>query len=149
MDEQTELTQLHGKVIDALNFEGIDHLDEWELGVEGEQFELDCYLPNYHAAIEADGPSHGMRGKKDARRDALLLTIGIPTLRISWRVIEKESVESLGRHIRMWVAGYLPSRRVRRDLMPSSSLTGIKRVPREPCTCPDEDCLRHADIGGL
>ena len=146
MEQRTELTQIHGLVIQALELLGYDHRDEHLIEVDGEEFQFDCYLPVQHVCIEADGPSHGMRGKRDARRDALLLTVGIPTLRIRWDLIEHLTPEELSRHIDIWVKRWNPSLSYRRALTPPTD--GITRVPREECTCPD-DCLRHEDIGGL
>lgn len=146
MTQETELTQLHGQVIQALELLGYDHRDEWLIEVDGEEFQLDCYLPRQHVCIEADGPSHGLRGKKDRRRDELLLTAGIPTLRIRWDLVETETPEGLARHINRWVGTWRASLTARRAAFAAKRV--IHKVPREPCTCPG-DCPRHEDIGGL
>jgi very-short-patch-repair endonuclease len=47
-------------------------------------YRLDLYLPDYHAAIEVDGPSHSR--KKDGVRDTWMLErYFVPTLRIKAR----------------------------------------------------------------
>ena len=146
METETELTIIHGYVIEALNLLGYDHNDEHLIEIDGEEFQLDCYLPNQHVCIEADGPSHGMRGKRDSRRDALLLSAGIPTLRIRWNLIQTETTERLARFISMWVGTWLGSLTTRRAAAKDKCI--LKRVPREKCTCPD-DCPRHENTGGL
>ena len=85
---ENELTQLHGRVIEALDLAGIAHEDEYAITVKGQDYQLDCFLPDYHACVEVDGPSHGLRGRKDRARDALLLSVGIPTIRLNWEMIE-------------------------------------------------------------
>ena len=146
MDERSELTKIHAKVIAALDFLFIDHEDEHLVEIDGEEFQLDCYLPTYHLCIEADGPSHGMRGKKDKRRDALLLSIGVPTFRLRWKLIEHETTRGLAGLIARWCASYAGDVMGRRAQ--ATAKDTVKRVPRMECECPG-DCLRHEDIGGL
>ncbi len=141
MDERTELTQIHGKVIEALDSLGIDHDDEYPVEIDGEEFQLDCYLPGLHACVEADGPSHGMRGKRDRRRDALLRSIGIPTLRLRWKLIESETKDGLALIIIHWASRALRDVKERRALRPPAGGT----FPTRPYSV----LLDDEDIGGL
>jgi hypothetical protein len=101
----TELTQLHGVVLEALDLVSIAHEDEYDISVKGQDFQLDCFLPDFYACVEVDGKySHGMRGRKDRARDALLLSAGIPTLRLRQKVIDSEKVEGVARLINLWLA---------------------------------------------
>ncbi|MFV0632822.1 endonuclease domain-containing protein [Demequina sp.] len=83
-------------------------LRQHEVVVEGHQFFLDMYCPRTRTAIEADGATWH-RGdeqrQRDIRRDALLATIGIQTLRLSGRdLIERPD------WCRAMVAGVLRAR---------------------------------------
>lgn len=146
MDEATELTLIHGKVIEALDFLHIDHRDEEPVEIDGEEFQLDCYLPGFHACIEADGPSHGLRRRKDVLRDNMLRSIGMPTLRLRWKLIESESTLVLASRIMVWLGRYVGDVAERRAQARAKDT--VKRVPKEKCECPG-DCPRHEDIGGL
>jgi len=146
MEQETELTILHGRVIEVLDWLGIPHEDEYPVEIDGEEFQLDCYLPGLHVCIEADGPSHGMRRRKDVARDNMLRSIGMPTLRLRWKLIESETREGLARVITHWASSFLGDVEERRAQ--ARAKEPVQRVPREECTCPD-DCLRHEDIGGL
>lgn len=60
------------------------------LAVEDEarvgNYSLDCYLPEAHAGVECDGPTHrGRRAREyDQRRDAWIMQCaGIPVLRVT------------------------------------------------------------------
>ena len=57
--------------------------------VEGHQYRLDAYDPATRTAIELDGSSHGELSQRlrDIERDAMLLSIGIATVRFSYRDI--------------------------------------------------------------
>ena len=101
---ETELTQLHGRVLEALDLAGIAHEDEYAITVKGQDYQLDCFLPDYHACVEVDGPSHGLRGRKDRERDELLLGAGITTLRLSQKLVDSETTEGLTRFILPWLA---------------------------------------------
>ena len=81
---KTTLTVPHLRLIEAL-----EHLDV-EIVVEGEfpPYSVDCYLPDYHIAVEADGPSHSPI--KDADRDArLMVEYALPVFRISSEDLDK------------------------------------------------------------
>lgn len=54
------------RVSKYLNAMGIDHINEYNF----DRFSVDIYVPDFHVAIEVDGPSH--LAKKDSRRDATL-----------------------------------------------------------------------------
>ena len=146
MEQRTELTIIHGRVIEALDFIHIDHEDEYSVEIDGEEFQLDCYLPGEHVCIEADGPSHGMRRRKDVARDNMLRSIGVPTLRLRWKLIEDESTVILASRIMVWLGRY--TRDVAKRRMQARAKEPVQRVPREECECPGP-CLRHEDIGGL
>lgn len=114
---ESELTQLHGQVLEALDLAGVAYEAEYAISVQGQDYQLDCYLPDYLACIEADGPSHGMRGRKDRVRDALLESAGIPTLRLPWKLINSEKVKGIAKLIQLWllsIAGDIGDRRKRR-----------------------------------
>ena len=102
---QNDLTQLHGRVLEALDLVGIVHEDEYDISVKGQDFQLDSFLPDFFACVEVDGQySHGMRGRKDRARDALLLSVGIPTLRLTQKVVDSEKTEGVACILRIWVA---------------------------------------------
>ncbi|KKL56587.1 hypothetical protein LCGC14_2243930 [marine sediment metagenome] len=101
---ENELTQLHGRVLEVLDLAGIAHEDEYAITVKGQDYQLDCLLPDYYACVEVDGTSHGMRGRKDRARDESLLGAGIPTLRLSQRLVDSETTEGLMRFILSWLA---------------------------------------------
>lgn len=68
----------HRRVEKALHKMGVAFMSENE---EFPPYRLDIYLPDYHAAIEVDGPSHSY--KKDKARDTWMLErYFVPTLRI-------------------------------------------------------------------
>ena len=49
---------------------------------------VDCYLPDYHLAVEADGPQHSL--SKDIDRDSYLMTVyALPVVRISSKVLAR------------------------------------------------------------
>jgi len=64
-----------------------------EVVVEGSQFRLDMFDPVTRTAIELDSDSHHSSDEarlRDIRRDALLATIGIQTLRLSSHALANE-----------------------------------------------------------
>lgn len=93
----TELTGLHQRLIALLDDLGVDYDLERPLSVGGKTYTMDTYLPTYHACFEADGPSHGLRTKKDRERDAALGRIGIVTVRLDYHLLDerKDKVLSL------------------------------------------------------
>jgi len=76
-----------------------------------DQYTLDTFLPEYHVAVEWDGPMHSLRKKKDRERDLYVLEkYGIITLRFSdlkdfdTILMEKleKSLESYDKRIELW-----------------------------------------------
>jgi very-short-patch-repair endonuclease len=66
------------KLLDALH---LNYESEWD---EFAPWTLDCWLPEWWAAIEVDGPSHSKT--KDVRRDEDLLTrYGVKVLHLDVR----------------------------------------------------------------
>jgi very-short-patch-repair endonuclease/predicted RNA-binding Zn-ribbon protein involved in translation (DUF1610 family) len=68
-----------------------------EVGFGG--FFVDCYLPDFHVALEADGPFHSIR--KDRKRDSFILeNYNVPILRFDSKLLmntvkEKEIKEEI------------------------------------------------------
>ena len=61
---------------------------------------LDIWVPSLRLAIEVDGKYHQQQVKKDERRDELLMEMGIRTMRLSNRAIEKtDDDDALARKI--------------------------------------------------
>lgn len=112
----TELTQFHGVVNEALDMAGIAHEDEYPITVKGKDYQLDCYLPEYHACVEADGKGHTGQQRKDKERDALLESVGIPTLRISPKMVESNGAEGLIVPLHLWVKSIFSDLDERRKL---------------------------------
>ena len=104
---EPELSQFHGLVDEALDLAGIAHEDEYPITVGGKDYQLDCYLPEYHACVEADGKGHTGKQRKDKVRDALLDSVGIPTLRITQKMVDSNSAEELVAHLKLWALSIL------------------------------------------
>ncbi len=104
---ENELTAFHGLVNEALDLAGIAHEDEYPITVGGKDYQLDCYLPEYHACVEADGKGHTGQQRKDKVRDALLDSVGIPTLRITQKMVDSNSAEELVVHLKLWALSIL------------------------------------------
>mgnify|MGYP000090947266 CR=1 FL=1 len=98
---ETELTTLHQKLLMLLNELGVDYDLERPVTVGGKTYQMDCYLPVGHACVEADGPSHGLRRKKDRERDAALASVGIVTIRIKYKLLEGRKDKVLARLTRV------------------------------------------------
>ena len=112
------LTQFHGVVNEALDMAGIAHEDEYSITVSGHDYQLDCWLPEYHACVEADGKGHTGQQRKDKVRDALLDSVGIPTLRITQKMVDSKDTEELAILIGLWlmsISGDLDGRRSKRE----------------------------------
>ena len=76
-DEETYLTGSHLKVLRLL----ARHYGAME-EVEFPPYRVDIYLPDYHAAVEVDGPRHSP--KQDGVRDSYLLHLyRLPVLRVT------------------------------------------------------------------
>lgn len=100
---EVELTAFHGLVNEALDMAGIAHEDEYHITVKGKDYQLDCWLPEYHACVEADGKGHTGQQRKDKVRDALLDSVGVPTLRITQKMVDSNGAEGLVTHLHLWV----------------------------------------------
>lgn len=105
-----ELTVQHGRVLEALQELGVAVTSEYGISVKGHDYQLDCWLPDERACIEVDGPSHGMRGRKDKQRDALLDSIGVPTLRLTEKGIRTLAVRQIAVLLGLWLL------EIRRDI---------------------------------
>ena len=85
-DPITTLTVPHRRLIDLL--EGLGF--EVEVEVIFSPKSVDCYLPDYHVAFEADGPSHSLA--KDRDRDAyLMVTYALPIYRLTDKELKDPS----------------------------------------------------------
>ena len=118
MMAENELTAFHGLVSEALDIAGIAHEDEYPITVKGKDFQLDCYLPEYHACVEADGKGHTGKRRKDKVRDALLDSVGIPTLRITQKMVDSNGVGGVTACLNLWVlhlTSTIDERRKRRE----------------------------------
>lgn len=81
MLDNSERSGPHRRVEKVLKKMGIGFISEND---EFLPYKLDLYLPDYHAAIEVDGPSHS--NKKDKARDTWMLErYFVPTMRIRAR----------------------------------------------------------------
>jgi very-short-patch-repair endonuclease len=58
-------------------------------------YRLDFYLPEYHVCIEIDGKCHLGRSEQDNKRDRILLTYKIRTLRIPAGELYKKNYEKM------------------------------------------------------
>ena len=66
-DQQTDWTLLHRRLVKVLQATGY----KVDVEVEFQPWRVDCYLPELHMVVEADGPHHSKT--RDATRDADLL----------------------------------------------------------------------------
>lgn len=92
---ETERTGWHRKVEKWLREQGISFTSECE---DYPPYKLDLYLPDVHAAIEMDGPSHLRR--RDRERDDILATkYGVMTLHLVTigGLIKEETVKAIER----------------------------------------------------
>lgn len=111
---EVSLSKQHRRVLKRLDELQISYIAEYPLG----QYSLDIYLPEWHAAIEVDGPFHSPR--RDALRDQRLFErFGVKTYRIDTRkpgwyrrleffmreVIEDAARDADERRQRMWSGG--------------------------------------------
>ena len=77
MDQTTVLSDAHATVIKHLLNRGIGYMEE----IDFPPYRVDCYLPDWHAVIEVDGPQHSMREihKRDRALDEIY---GLPVFHI-------------------------------------------------------------------
>ena len=91
MDADKTLTGPHKRLIRVLEDAG------FLVEVEGlfPPKSVDCYLPDYHVAVEADGPMHSLA--KDRDRDAfLMVNYALPVVHLTSDEIAKSSDLLLG-----------------------------------------------------
>ena len=85
-EPRTTLTDIHVRLIDVLK--SIDLYVETEVSFPPKS--VDCYLPDYHIAFEADGPQHSMQ--KDMDRDAFLMAeYALPIFHVDYKILELDS----------------------------------------------------------
>ena len=65
----TILTDAHRQIITYLEKRGIELIEECPFF----PYTTDCFLPDYHVAVEIDGPQH--EKKRDAERDEELMNV--------------------------------------------------------------------------
>jgi very-short-patch-repair endonuclease len=57
-------------------------------------YAIDIWLPEWHLAVEVDGPGHSYHAARDRRRDERLLARGVPTLRLPVQQCTRQEVIS-------------------------------------------------------
>lgn len=93
-DDLTIMTDAHRRVLRIVENMGLRVKDEEPFP----PFQVDIYVPEFHAAIEADGPMHSP--SKDFKRDVILLErYGL--------VVVHVSIELTSNQIRGYVQGAL------------------------------------------
>jgi len=81
----TELTAPHRAMIALIQGLDIVVIAEYPVG----KYTLDCYLPEFHAGVEVDGPGHSK--SRDARRsDDISNSHGIPIIHFADVVIKQQ-----------------------------------------------------------
>lgn len=91
-------------------------LDEMDINYSSEErfipYTLDIYLPEWHLAVEIDGPMHSKT--KDATRDRWFLEAhGIPTLRLDAKIWQNK--ESIKTKIIMFIEEHADTVEIRKD----------------------------------
>ena len=87
-DKKTTLTVPHLQLIGALQGAGFDVEVETSFPPKW----VDCYLPEYHVAVEADGPYHTRQ--KDMDRDAFLMVrYALPVLHVTAEELSRTPLE--------------------------------------------------------
>ena len=74
----TELTAPHRELIGIIQEIGLQVIAEYPVG----KYKLDCYLPEYHVGIEADGPSHS-KSRDRRRANEIDDNYGIPVMHLA------------------------------------------------------------------
>lgn len=74
----TELTAPHRELITIIQEIGLQVIAEYPVG----PYKLDCYLPEYHLGIEADGPNH-WKSRDRKRANALYDNYGISVMHLA------------------------------------------------------------------
>jgi very-short-patch-repair endonuclease len=101
---RTELTQPHGILIDILDELELRHIDEYEVWAEGHRYRLDCFLPDFRAFIEVDGPMHRLRTKKDQLRERRLRSLGLRSLHLTARYVMETPREEIKKIISIFIS---------------------------------------------
>ena len=88
LEKVTTLTRPHRRLVSVLQ--------DLQLTVEIETpfppYSVDCYLPDLHVAVEADGPMHSAM-RDQVRDDTLMAVYALPVLRIdSGTLVKSDSV---------------------------------------------------------
>lgn len=78
----TELTAPHRALIDIIDDIGFQVIAEYPVG----KYTLDCYLPEFHVGIEADGPHHS-KSRDKKRRNKLMDDYELPVLHLTTEII--------------------------------------------------------------
>ena len=89
-EQLTTMTVPHRQLIGVLEAVG------WDVEVETSfpPYFVDCYLPQFHVAVEADGLAHSR--PKDAKRDAdLMIDYALPVYRVSSETLRRSPLEVL------------------------------------------------------
>ena len=84
LDKVTTLTRPHLKLISILS----DLKLSVEVEVSFPPYCVDCYLPDFHVAVEADGPMHSSIRDQN-RDDVLMLNYALPGLRVDSETLGK------------------------------------------------------------
>ncbi len=66
--QSTTATRIHRRLTALCKSFGFTVLEEKQFA----PYTVDVYLPEFHVALEADGPGHGLRRRKDQERDEKL-----------------------------------------------------------------------------
>lgn len=92
MDNQTEAEKSFEKI---LFNNGISFLKQVFFRIDKHTYFLDFYLPDYKIAFEIDGSVHKGAKKYDNIRDEYFKMIGIKTIRIKNKDVEKVDIKEL------------------------------------------------------
>lgn len=85
----TQFTKPHQRLSEILG-----KFTSVEVEREFPPYVVDCYLPEYHVAFEADGPHHSVL--RDERRDDVLMThYALPVFRADVDTLRKRPEEAL------------------------------------------------------
>ena len=97
--QPTTLTQPHRQLLEALEGLGLSVTIEMSFP----PYHVDCYLPDYHVAVEADGPSHSRR-KDETRDDQLMVAYALPVYRVDSGILGRGS-EAVWRALALEILG--------------------------------------------
>ncbi|HXK36366.1 MAG TPA: hypothetical protein VJ553_02195, partial [Candidatus Paceibacterota bacterium] len=77
-DPTTVMSDAHTRVVRLLERRGVAVLVE----IDFPPYRVDCYLPDFHAALEVDGPQHSERERVE-RDDELMRAYSLPVFHLS------------------------------------------------------------------